>query len=54
MSKALTLFAEAFVIDYRDLKRLKNMINLPDHEIRAMIWKQENEQSVRSRTNGKV
>lgn len=52
MSKAVTLFAEAFVIDYRDLRRLKPMINLPEHEIDAMIWRQENAESVRSRTNG--
>ncbi len=54
MSKAVTLFAQAFLIHHEDLRRLKPMINLPEHEIDAMIWRQENAESVRSRTNGTV
>jgi hypothetical protein len=41
------MFAVQIGIHHEDLELHRGIINLPDHKIDAMIWKQVNDESVR-------
>jgi hypothetical protein len=49
LGRALTIFAERFDLHHEDVAKYRNLIDLPEHRLDAMIWRQVNNESVRSR-----
>lgn len=48
LGKAITAFAEQDMLHYEELVRHRAIIDLPEHVIDRMIWRQENRASVES------
>lgn len=49
VGRALTIFATQIGIHHEDLTRYRDLIDLPDYKIDAMIWRQVNDETVQQR-----